>query len=637
MAIPANPPGKDRGHILSIVPWGAVLALAATLLVYLPGLGNGFTNWDDDHYVTANRFVQRLSGANLLHHATSFTAGNYHPLTLAVLSLIHRAFGPDPRAFHAASLLLHCANVALVLRLALRLGAGASAAGIAALLFGVHPLHVESVAWVAEFKDVLSAAFFFAAILAYLQYRDGTRRRLWYGLALASFLLSLLAKPMAVTLPVVLLLCDRLQGRRRDRAALIEKAPFFLLALLFGGVALVSQQSALRSGIFALGENLRIAAHGLLFYLAKAIVPTGLSALYQIPRTADGGLPPAFTWAPLVILPLVALAAWWGRRSRTAAFSALFFLVTLLPVLQIVPVGPAAAADRYFYIPSFGLFFAAGQAYAWLGERAARGSRWAGVLLPAGAAAVVLLFGGLARERVGVWKDSLTLWTDAIAKDPASDMAYGYRGMARAAAGDDTAAMADFDRALELGARRRFSAEVYYNRGALHQARGRMAQALADYDRALEIDPRAVRALVNRGNVLDTLGRTAEAVQDYERAMSLAPDDPLPRYNRGLVRQMAGAEEQAVRDYDDALRLDPGFTLALVNRGIAQGRLGRLSAAIDDFTRAAAIEPRSATVFENRAMAYAAAGDQQRAAADRERAQALAAERRPDPLGAAVP
>jgi tetratricopeptide (TPR) repeat protein len=287
---------------------------------------------------------------------------------------------------------------------------------------------------------------------------------------------------------------------------------------------------------------------------------------------------------------LAGLTAYYGRRSKTLAFTSLYFLITLLPVLQIVPVGSVFAADRYFYLPSFGLCFAAGEIFSQLAKAASAPRSWTRILAPLAIAALLVVFVGISRERIRVWRDSFSLWNDVLAKDPNSYMAFGYRGMAHAAAGAYEPAMADFQRALDLGGNRRFSAEVYFNRGALQQGRRLFLEALADYDRALLVDPGAVRVLVNRGNVLDTLGRPEEALRDYNRGLSLEPENALLYYNRALVHHRAGNAPQAILDYGEALKRDPWF----------------------------------APAYENRARAYAAVGDRRRAEMDRDRARALA-------------
>ena len=603
---------------------GILLVILVTFLVYLPTFSNGFTNWDDEGYVTANPFVQRLTATNLLHHATSFTSGNYQPLTLLAYSLQYRAFGPDPRLFHGVSLLFHLFNVLFVYLLAVGLGASPRASLVAASLFGIHPLHVESVAWISELKDVLSTFLFLAAILAYLKYCRQQRRSLWYGLSLGLFLLSLLSKPMGVSLPFVLLLCDFLRGRRWEVKTFFDKVPFFLLALGFGALALLSQKTALHDGDgFRPGENLLVASHGLLFYLARMVVPVNLSALYLLPARVNGQLPAAFTSAPLLVLTLAALAAFLGRRSKTLIFVGAYTLITLLPVLQIVPFGSAAAADRYFYLPSFGLCFAAGMGYSWLENLAASRPRPARILLPLAGAALLVVYSGLAWERIRVWKDSFTLWNDVVAKDPGSFVAYGFRGMAYAAAGADEPALADFNRALELGGDRYFSAQVLFKRGALFQGRRQFPEAMADYDRALAIDPGMVAVLENRGNVLDMLGRTGEALSAYTYGLSLEPGNAQLYYNRGLVYQRTGDDPKAIFDYGEALNREPDFAPALINRGIVLARMRRFAPAIADFTRAAALAPTLATIYENRGNAYAAVGDLGRAELDRERARSL--------------
>ncbi len=429
------------------------LVLAVTSAAFRPSLKNGFVNWDDPQYVVENPGIRSLSAAAVGKIFSSFSVANYQPLTLLSYALDYRLSGDDPNGYHATNLGLHLFNGLLVFWLVLLIGGRVWVACLTALLFGVHPLHVESVAWVSARKDVLYGFFFLAALVSYVHYlRRPQARRYYYG-SLVLFLFSLLSKATAVTLPLVLLLLDRYPGRTDRKLALADKIPFFVLALVFGGLGFFAQHAAgavRRPELFNLVDKLLIVPFALAFYLFKTVWPVGLSCLY--PYFAFPGNPIFF--ASLIALFVAGLGGAvfaWGRSSRVVAFSSLFFLLTLLPVLQIVPLGRIIVADRYAYLPLLGLFYGFSEGMAWLYARDLRqGGRVVRVFLIVLAAGCVVGLGAMTARRCTVWRDSGTLWRDALLRHPASSIACNNLGVFYAHSGRQEEAARMFRRALAI-------------------------------------------------------------------------------------------------------------------------------------------------------------------------------------------
>jgi tetratricopeptide (TPR) repeat protein len=611
-----------RLALASAVPLAA--ALLITALIWLPTLGNGFTNWDDPLYVTSNEAVRNPTWRGAAGFLTSFTAANYHPLTMLSLALDAHLWGLDPAPFHAVNLAFHLGGTALVFLVAAALGSGALASFLTAILFGVHPLHVESVAWISERKDVLSTFFFLGAWLAYLKGagREGGRR--FPRGAFVLFVLALLSKSTAVTFPLVMLLSDYLGGRRLDRRSILEKAPFLAASLLFGVIALLAQGSAqsIRQGdAFPLAEAPLIAGYGLAFYLVKLAAPLRLSAVYPYPSAPGGGLPAIFPLAAVLSGSLLGLSLWFGRASRKVVFGVLFFLVTILPVLQFIPLGYAVAADRYTYLPSVGLFWLGAEGFAAGLERLRRRGVWP---MAAASVAAGLWIAGLALLtilRIPVWRDSVTLWENALASYPAAPVAHSNLGMALAARGEKGPAREHFDRAIALSPG---NPADFYNRGLLLAGEKRHGEALADFNAAIRLDPAYYMAWCNRGASRSDTGDTAGAMADYDRAIALDPSRSNAWYGRGNVRRAAGDAAGALADYDAALARAPGWAEAWNNRAAARVDLGDLQGAIDDYTRAVTLKPDFAAALANRGVVRMQLGDAAGAIDDYTRALALA-------------
>jgi len=601
-----------------------LVLLIATAAVYLPALKGSFTNWDDDKIVTKSPLVTQLSWQNLKKICTSFHYHHYHPLVTLSLALEYRFFRDNPFPYHLTNLILHLCNTALVFWLIWLLCRGMTAAFLTALLFGIHPLHVESVAWIAERKDVLYAFFFFAAAVAYIYYRQNNNRRL-YGATLLLFLLSLLSKAMAMTLPVILLLIDYLLRRPPGRKLWTDKIPFFVLSGAFGVIAVASHYPATNiQNTFAVTffHKTIIAGYSVLFYLKKMIAPAQLSCIYPYPQLAGWDV---YWYCPVICLLLFIAALISMRYTRKIIFGALFFIVTLLPVLQFFPVGHTIVADRFTYVPLTGIFFIIGTAAQWTYDRIARHPffRWSCRITVFAACAAVAY---TARAQVATWQDSFSLWNHVIRHYPSVAIAYNNRGNILGDRGEFDAAIADFNRAAELDPT---NANVYNNRGFAYSGKKEFDRALADFSRAVDIDPTCATAYNNRGNIYNLTGRLDEALADYNKALEFEPGNPGAYNNRGVIHFARGNYEKAVADYTTALAMRPDFPEAYLNRGKVSCKLGSLESGIADFTRAVTVNPRFALGYYSRAQAYLSLKEYDKAWADIQQVRALGYQ--PDP------
>jgi tetratricopeptide (TPR) repeat protein len=592
--------------------------LAATFVVYLPSLGNGFLNWDDNFYVTENPVMAHPTLHGLL---TQNLGGNYHPLTMISLALNYRMSGLDAGSYHWLNLLFHLANTALVFFFVRKLSGGRLwTSVVTALFFGIHPMHVESVAWISERKDVLYAFFYLIAMVTYLRYLD-RKSAAWLGLTWVLFVLSAASKPAAIVLPLTLLAIDWFRRRPLRGAALLEKIPFFAVSVAVGALTFTAQKSvgAVHSELWTVAQKALFACLATVMYVAKLFVPIHLAAVYPLPSTSGKPFSTEFYVAP-VILAVALLALWFlGRKSRPVVFGVAFFFINIGLVLGVVSVGAALLAERYTYIPYIGLFFALAW---WLDEPRAR---WRPVI--AGVFALLLPLSLVQTwNRCHVFHDPLIFWNDAIEKYPGKIVdAYYNRGNYYVKTGHPEAALADYQRALDLNPD---VARSWYNKGLLLAQMNQNDSAQVAFDHVLALDPKHVDALNNRGAMRYRRGDRAGAIADWTRLLELNP-----RYRDGyLNRAVAFLElkeyEKSAADRKRGIDLDPGNPANAEEYGLmaqALHQLGRHQEAIDALDHAIAMAPANnpvvARFYFARSTSWKALGDRVRALADAREAQ----------------
>ena len=526
-----------------------------TLLVFSRAIGNDFVNYDDPVYVTENPPVQTgLTLEGIRWALTTGTAANWHPLTWISHMADWSVFEDDPRGHHAVSVVWHALNTVLVFLLFRRLTNAFWLSAFSAALFAWHPLRVESVAWIAERKDVLSSFFGLVALWAYVVYTQ-QRSAKWYWLSLGIFALGLLAKPMLVTLPVIMLLLDIWPLQRFRSAPRLEKLPFFLLAAGSCGITLAVQHAGGSiSGVLALRARIANGFVAILGYLGKIFWPNDLSVLYPHP-----GFWPVTTIAASVLLFILVTAAALSQfRDRPwLAIGWFWFLIMLLPVLGFVQIGLHYMADRYTYLPTLGLQLALLPAFA-------KSRRPVFVL-----AAVAVLSACVLRTwgQLGVWKNSFTLFDHALSVTHNNYLAYNNRGLFFDRAGRLDEAMADYRQALTIKAD---YAQANNNLGQALTELGRPRDGFAMFRAALNSDPNLLAAHNNLGNALADDGKPAEALPHYDFVLAREPWNVSALSNAGIALSMLGRYPEAIARLQKAVRLAPDNLKA--QRNLAKAR-----------------------------------------------------------------
>jgi tetratricopeptide (TPR) repeat protein len=611
--------------------------VVATLAVYAEVKNHQFVNYDDGLFVTDNPTVQGgLTRYGLIGAFTSTCAGLWHPLTMLSHMLDCQLFGLHPGGHHLTSLLFHIANTLLLFLWLQRTTGALGPSFLVAALFALHPLHVESVAWVAERKDVLSTFFWLLTMWAYVWYVEvpGLGR---YLLTLVCFILGLMAKPMLVTLPFVLLLLDYwpLHRWRLNRSAAVspskgpprvspdskthrgvsskrlawEKAPLFALAALFSIVTFFAEKevgavTSLQDLAFT--SRLANAMVAYVGYLGQMFWPAHLGVLYPLP---GHNLP---IWqalaAGLALAVLTLLALQQARRHPYLLVGWLWYLGTLLPVIGLVQVGKQAMADRYTYVPFIGLFIVVVWGMADLGAR----WRVPRFLLPVGAGVVLSALMICTWVQVSYWRDSISLFEHTLKVTGSNPLSQSNLGFALAAQGKMDQAIAHYAEALRLNPD---LAKTHNILGAALAAQGKMDQAMAQYAEALRLQPDLAEAHNNLGLALAAQGKMDQAMAQYAEALRLKPDLAKAHNNLGLALAAQGKMDQAVAQYAEALRLKPDYAEAHNSLGLALAAQGKMDEAVAQYAEALRLKPDYAEVHNNLGLALAAQGEMDEAVA----------------------
>lgn len=514
------------------------LLIAALLLTvfaaFSPALFNGFVNMDDDILLTENPEVRSLSVDHLQTIFTSTSTGGYVPLTILSFALEYHFFGLNPFIYHLDNILLHLLVVGLVLWLAMRLGIGIWGAFLAALVFGLHPTRVESVAWVAERKDVLFAVFYLLAVHAHLSYLDEPKKRFLIG-SLMLGCLSMLAKPMALSLPLILLLLDWKKKRVIDGAAIAEKLAHGLYIVPLALVTYAFHPAQAQGSWMEMALTLIWSSA---FYLWTFCCPWTLLPLHVRPEPVSLANP-VYAASFLTVLFVMA-GVFVGRKNRWVLFAAGFYALSIFCVLRVNADAVSVVADRYLYLPGIGLSLLIGYAAerVWMSR-----PQWRIFLLTA----VVVILGLLTIKtvfQIRIWKNSLSVCAQVIDHGVNHWMAFYNRGMVAQKDGRYDVSEPDFSRALSISPQ----AMVYNNRAIARTHLNRLPEALDDLNRAIELRPDYVLAYGNRGLVYSRLGRFDLAIDDFSRGIALQPDAAALRHYRFLACVELGRFEEALRD-----------------------------------------------------------------------------------------
>jgi tetratricopeptide (TPR) repeat protein len=620
--------------------------LLVTLIAYLPILQNGFV-WDDSGYILGNPLIKDFSPSGIKAIFTDFSSDNYAPVTDILRAIIYLFSGYSPTAFHAVSILFHLVNIVLVFRFIELLCGSRLIAIVCALLFSLHPLQVESVAWASSGSNLFSSTFFLSALIAYLYYLRSSRKSM-LAVSFLFFILALLSKAVVVVLPAVMLLIDYYKSRKITAKVLLEKTLFILPAIAVGILTLILKHNvgAVQDiAIFSFPQRMVFACYSFITYLFKLLLPLHLSAFYPYPVKNEAAIPASYYLYVLLFLGLAAYIIYAQRSSKKIIFSIGFFALTVVLVLQLLPVGGAIMAERYGYLPCIGIFYlvAEGFNYLWKKKQAA--------MALVALSAFSIFFIAKTYARTAVWKDDKVLWTDVINQHDNVPLAYNNRGAALKDEKKYSEALEDYSKAIALRpdyaeaynnrgvilldegktsealndlnkavASKKNYAEAYSNRGIGFMNAGKNDEALRDYSKAIELDPTFTEAYVNRGNILRGLKKYDEALKDYNKAIEINPDFPKAYVNRGTLFMLESKNDNALRDLTKAISLKPDLAEAYYDRGIVFYNEKKYPDAIADYSKAIELKTNYADAYFNRGVAKYYAGDKQGCCADLQQA-----------------
>jgi Tfp pilus assembly protein PilF/general stress protein CsbA len=608
------------------VPAIYITLAAGTLAAFLPVMHCGFISLDDPLYVTDNVHVSAGITWQAVRWAfTNIYANFWHPLTMISLMLDYQIFGPDPLGFHLTNIALHLASTLLLFFVLRRMTGECWKSAFVAGLFAVHPLHVESVVWVAERKDVLSAFFWMLTLVVYVFYAERPRFGTYLA-ALLIFVLGLMAKPMLVTMPCVMLLLDywplrrgrmnktapesegkeekNLQaiGKRRKpqeqpplkapesvrhythvfewavlRRLFLEKVPFFAVIPAFCILTFIAEGNAVTNMPLAVRISNAIVSY--VTYISKTFWPAKLAVYYPYHEAWPLWQVVGSAFILLAMTVAVILAS---RRFPYLAVGWLWFLGVLTPVIGVVQVGSFAMADRFTYLPLIGLFIMIAWGVPELLQSCDRSIR-AGALFSA-SGLILACLGVLTWTQLGYWKNSISVYNHALEVTSENSFIYYMRGVDYARSGDLARAVSDFDKVIEINPTEYYA---FCNRADAYSKLGDNAKAIADYTAAIRVDPKDPKAYVSRGMVYHKLNRTQLALADYDSAIKLRPEFVEAYTNRGNVYNELGYYEQAISDYGKAIEIDPEFSPAYLNRADLGFKIGRREQATADLVTAA--------------------------------------------------
>ena len=560
-------PKKIKEKSVSLLPW-IIPIILVTGICLSPMLQNSFTNWDDEYYVVQNPL---LPGPDWVGIFSTQLVSNYHPITVATLAFNYAMTQLDPSSYLITNLLLHLANTGLVFYFIwLISGKKLMVAAFSSIAFGIHPMHVESVAWVSERKDVLYTLFFLLSLIKYWRFlTDGNKKDLIY--CFVFFALSILSKPAAIILPFVLALLDYWYGRKFTQRVWVEKIPFLLVSIGFAiaTYAIQSKTAVISFDYYPLWTRFFFASYTSMMYILRFFVPYPLSAFHPFPMTKSMEWP--MLLSPAFMLGLAALV-WFKRKNKLLVFTFFFFMINIVLVSQFIPIGGTLISERYTYVPYIGLAFMVGML---LDKYSATVNKYLIWGIPA---AVMLVFCVLTFQRTKVWRNSETLWTDALKHFPTAPVPRTNRANYLISASSSEKDKVRQNEMLQI--------------------------ALEDCNAAVKSNANHAKAYENRQNIYLRLNKDSLAIMDATTLIRLEPGNRLPYYVKGESYRRLKVPDSALKYLNKCLELSPNTDFALDSRGsLLVNDYQKYNEALADFNKAIQINPVGG-YYLNRSVCY---------------------------------
>lgn len=579
--------------------------LIITLLIYINALDNGLLNFDDNEYFTYPE-ITHLSWPNLKLYFSRYYLIMYQPIPVLSFAINHYFFQVQTIPLHLFNLIFHLMNVLLVYLFIFKLSQKRIIALIVATLFAIHPMNVEAVTWISARSSNVYTFFYILSIVFYLNYiQTGHKKYLfWVGVA---FLLSLLSKAQAVTLPLILLAIDFYYSRIKRgmlQVILLEKIPFFILSCIFGVIAILDKDtiSNLTNGMLVSYNALEIiclVCYSFVFYLYKIFIPVHLCAIHVYPPKINGYLPLIYYVSPFILLTLIGLVWPIARNKKYVQFGLLLFLISILINIQLIPSRLFIVSERYGYFPYIGIFFIIGSFYNEIKENKLNIHQYVKWMLYALLLFYSFIFIGLSVQRNMIWKDNLSFMTDIIRKNPGVPYlfrAYGTRANALAGNNQFNDALADYNKAIEINPS---EAITYLNRSLIYMKTNRYSDAINDLDTAIKLQPNTAFMYVKRSLAKYASKDNDGALRDINQAMKLNPN-MAEAYNLRAILHFSLSDYQGSKnDFDQAIKLNPIDSEAYKNRGVMFIKRQEKEAACKDFLTASHLgSVPASTLFE---------------------------------------
>ncbi len=578
-----------------------IIVLFITFLCFSNSLNNEFVNWDDDKNFYENPLIQNLDDDNFWQTTkeifSSGVIGNYNPLSIWTFALEKKAFGfESPYNWHLDNLLLHLLCVLLVYYIALMLGLSWRGAVFVALLFGIHPMRVESVAWVTERKDVLFGVFYLGALFQYIKYKKDQKSWRWAWMTLF-FALSLFSKIQAVSLPLSMMAIDYYLDHKWVLKSIISKTPFFLMSLAFGvlGIYMLKDFGSITVEEDVVGfsfvQRLFVGTYSFVVYLIKLVVPFTLSPLHPYPDHF-----PAVYYPSMLIVPIMIYTLYksYQKEIKIVFFGFSFFIVNIIFLLQIVSAGQGYLADRFTYIGYLGLFLIMGYYFDQvIKNKPQRMNMVIGIT-----SIYLVVLGYITHNQNKIWKNSETMWTHVLKQYPNSTLPYGNRGIYYRTKGRYEEALADFNKTIEM---KDNQPQVYNSRARLFfilsKGQDSLLLALKDYNKAIEYLPTDGEFRINRGATYARLGENEKALKDFNEGLKLKPDHYEGYLNRSVLYNNLGKIELALKDLETYLSVNSNNSDLWFQKGLFLRTLERNEDAITAFSKALDLKTGNSGMF----------------------------------------
>lgn len=592
-----------------------MIVLGVTAVVFFPSIFNDFVNWDDDVNLIDNEYMNGFTWDNIKGIWTTTVIGNYNPLSIFSLAMENALFGMESAfIYHLNNLLLHLVCTYLVYRVFLLMNLKPIPAALGALLFGIHPMRVESVAWVTERKDVLYGAFFLYSMVLYLKYLKGglkTKKQFWSSLFW--FVPALLSKIQAVTLPLSMLSIDYYFKRPLKVKLILEKIPFFLLSLAAGliGIYFLGENNSLDDRTnYSFLQRLVVGGYSLIIYLVKFILPYKMVPVYPYEAILD--------WKYYAsLIPVLGFFGWlfyaFKKENRALVFGLTFFFFNVMFMLQVLSAGQGFIADRFTYIPYIGLFFIVAYYYQ---KWSAKPSLKTG--LNVGVGLYLLMCGIMTFNQIKIWKNGETLWTHVEENSTNTPLPFGNRANFRRENKQFDLAMTDYNRAIEIAPN---DGSYYNSRGKCLFDMGRVQDAIPDYTKSLELDDTKAEVFINRGSAYGMTGQFNLALPDISKGIEMEPNEVDGYLARTLLYMKTGNFADAAKDYDFILARVQNDHNLYYESAVANKEIKQFDKALQQMNRAIQMSPNEGLYYGQRYLIHTGMGNTAAANSDAQAAK----------------